>query len=76
MLPHKEIEGKVKELWEREKAYEKLKELEEERKREGKFLYFLDGPPYVTGDIHPGTAWNKSMKDAYIRFYRMLGATL
>ncbi len=73
MLPHKEIEGKVKELWEREKAYEKLKELEEERKREGKFLYFLDGPPYVTGDIHPGTAWNKSMKDAYIRFYRMLG---
>lgn len=39
---------------------------------EGKF-YFLDGPPYVTNPIHVGTAWNKILKDAYIRFYRMNG---
>lgn len=36
-------------------------------------FYFLDGPPYATGFIHMGTAWNKILKDAYIRFIRMRG---
>ena len=44
------------------------------RKREGsKKFYFLDGPPYVTNPIHVGTAWNKTLKDAYIRHFRMNG---
>ncbi|MBN3037422.1 MAG: isoleucine--tRNA ligase [Candidatus Diapherotrites archaeon] len=35
--------------------------------------YFLDGPPYATGAIHMGTAFNKILKDYYIRYHRMLG---
>ncbi|MDI7277111.1 MAG: isoleucine--tRNA ligase, partial [Anaerolineae bacterium] len=35
--------------------------------------YFLDGPPYVTNPIHVGTAWNKILKDFYIRYLRMNG---
>ena len=38
-----------------------------------KKFYFLDGPPYVTNPIHVGTAWNKILKDAYLRFHRMIG---
>jgi len=38
-----------------------------------KNYYFLDGPPYTTGSIHIGTAWNKILKDAYVRFRRMQG---
>ncbi|MBI4174087.1 MAG: isoleucine--tRNA ligase, partial [Candidatus Aenigmarchaeota archaeon] len=36
-------------------------------------FYFLDGPPYATGSIHMGTAWNKILKDTFIRFWRMAG---
>jgi len=36
-------------------------------------LYFLDGPPYVTNPIHVGTAWNKILKDAFLRYFRMIG---
>jgi len=32
---------------------------------------FIDGPPYTTGLIHLGTAWNKILKDMVIR-YKML----
>ncbi len=39
----------------------------------GKPFFFMDGPPYATGRIHLGTAWNKILKDTYIRFYRMNG---
>ena len=39
----------------------------------GPRYYFLDGPPYATGDIHVGTAWNKILKDYYLRFWRMKG---
>ncbi|MCK4327386.1 MAG: isoleucine--tRNA ligase [Candidatus Diapherotrites archaeon] len=35
--------------------------------------YFLDGPPYATGAIHMGTAFNKILKDYYLRFLRMKG---
>ena len=43
-------------------------------KNSGKEKYFfLDGPPYATGAIHMGTAFNKILKDYYIRFLRMKG---
>ncbi len=42
-------------------------------RKTGKKFYFLDGPPYVTNPIHVGTAWNKTLKDAYIRYLRMNG---
>lgn len=33
----------------------------------------LDGPPFVSGIPHPGTAWNKVMKDVYIRYRQSRG---
>ncbi len=63
------MELKMQEFWKNNGIYKKVKEHAAGRKR----FYFCDGPPYATGEIHPGTAWNKTMKDAYIRFYRMLG---
>ncbi len=35
--------------------------------------YFLDGPPYCSGTIHTGTAWNKIIKDAVLRYLSMQG---
>ncbi len=65
----KKIEEHVSKLWEKEKVYEKVKEFFSQYPK----FYFLDGPPYATGFIHMGTAWNKILKDAYIRFFRMKG---
>jgi len=35
--------------------------------------FFLDGPPYASGAIHLGTAWNKIIKDAILRYKTMRG---
>lgn len=63
----KSFEKEVFEFWEREKIPEKVRSMGSEK------FYFLDGPPYVTNPIHVGTAWNKTLKDAYIRYFRMRG---
>lgn len=63
----KEKEEEIARFWKENKVYEKAKS------RKGKKFYFLDGPPYATGYIHIGTAWNKVLKDCYIRFWRMFG---
>lgn len=81
---NKSREEEIKRFWESKGIYGKL--LAERRKRMtlsasissassaiGKKFYFLDGPPYATGSIHVGTAWNKILKDAFIRFWRMTG---
>jgi isoleucyl-tRNA synthetase len=39
----------------------------------GKPFFFVDGPPYTTGTIHLGTAWNKILKDSILRYHRMNG---
>ncbi len=36
-------------------------------------FYFLDGPPFVSGDLHPGQMWVKSMKDVLLRYRRFRG---
>ena len=36
-------------------------------------FFFVDGPPYTSGQMHLGTAWNKTLKDAIIRYKRMTG---
>lgn len=41
--------------------------------KEGDTWYWCDGPPYVTGTIHLGTAWNKMMKDTVLRYKTMKG---
>jgi len=38
-----------------------------------KTYYFMDGPPYATGEIHLGTGLNKVLKDFAIRYWRMNG---
>ncbi len=68
--PHK-IEEWVKNFWESERIYDKIKELS--RRRARKYV-FIDGPPYPSSpSIHPGTAWNKIIKDSYLRFWRLQG---
>ena len=62
-------EEEIKKFWEKKNIYQKAKQL----RTKAKYFYFLDGPPYATGDIHIGTAWNKILKDCYIRFWRMYG---
>ncbi|MGA2573465.1 MAG: isoleucine--tRNA ligase [Candidatus Methanomethylicaceae archaeon] len=62
------VEEEVFRYWESSKIPEKLR-----ARKVGKKFYFLDGPPYVTNPIHVGTAWNKTLKDAYIRYLRMNG---
>jgi len=65
----RELERRIAEYWDKEDIYRKVKMLHSEGKR----IYFLDGPPYTTGDVHLGTALNKFLKDARIRYWRMRG---
>ena len=69
MYDHKEIEKQIAEFWEQKNIYEKAKK----KNAEGKTFYFCDGPPYATGQIHPGTGWNKTIKDAVCRYWRISG---
>ncbi|MFW6449612.1 MAG: isoleucine--tRNA ligase [Nanoarchaeota archaeon] len=65
----KEVEPKILEHWKNNGVWQKVK-----KKNKGKQkFYFLDGPPYTSGKVHIGTAWNKSLKDAILRFKRMRG---
>ena len=69
MFEHEKIESYVSSFWEENEIYRKLKQrLSKEKK-----FFFVDGPPYATGEIHPGTAWNKTMKDSIIRYFRAKG---
>lgn len=63
------IEGRVQEFWRAADTYAQVKDL----RRSGKQFFFVDGPPYTTGHIHLGTAWNKIIKDAVLRRHRMCG---
>lgn len=67
MYNHKEIEKEILEFWKKNNIYQKNKD-----KNKGKEpFYFLQGPPYTSGRIHIGQAWNNSLKDAVLRFKRM-----
>ena len=65
----KEVETSILKLWKDKAVYEKAKE----KNKEGKPFYFLQGPPYTSGRIHIGQAWNNSMKDVALRYRRMKG---
>ncbi len=69
LYDYAKVENKVTSFWKKDGTYEKLKKA----RSKGKRFFFLDGPPYATGSIHMGTAWNKIIKDVYLRFHRMLG---
>jgi isoleucyl-tRNA synthetase len=65
----KGIEENILAWWEAEKIYDALKKAEPKTK----VWRFIDGPPYTTGDVHLGTAWNKILKDLLIKYKRMQG---
>ena len=56
---HDKIEKKVQKFWKDEDTFKKVNELREK----GPKYSFLDGPPYCSGKIHLGTAWNKVIKE-------------
>ncbi|MFW9876423.1 MAG: isoleucine--tRNA ligase [Candidatus Thorarchaeota archaeon] len=64
-----ELEKKILNFWSEKKIYSLIR-----KKEEGKDTWrFIDGPPYTTGSIHLGTAWNKILKDYLIKYKRMRG---
>ncbi|MCK9276779.1 MAG: isoleucine--tRNA ligase [Methanoculleus sp.] len=68
----RDIEAGVQDYWKRENIYAHVQSL----RKDGKAFFFVDGPPYTTGHIHLGTAWNKVLKDAILRYHRMRGANV
>lgn len=63
------VEQEVLDFWSKNKIYQKAKDKNKGKKP----FYFLDGPPYTSGSVHIGTAWNKSLKDMFLRYKRMRG---
>jgi isoleucyl-tRNA synthetase len=66
------IEEKVQEFWEKRDIYQRTNELRADQPK----YSFLDGPPYCSGRIHLGTAWNKIIKDTHLRFKSMNGFSI
>src|SRR5256712_770209 len=64
-----DAEKRVLDHWHKTRAYQKTKRKLLNRPK----FYFLDGPPYVNAAPHVGTAWNKTLKDTIIRYWRMKG---
>ncbi|NCO96734.1 MAG: isoleucine--tRNA ligase [Candidatus Aenigmarchaeota archaeon CG_4_10_14_0_8_um_filter_37_24] len=69
MATVKEQEEQVQKFWEKNNIPKKALKTNKGKKK----FYFLDGPPYATGYIHLGTAWNKVLKDSFLRYKRMKG---
>ncbi|WP_138006615.1 isoleucine--tRNA ligase [Halalkalirubrum salinum] len=64
-----DVEEAVTAYWDEHDAYEATKEAH----ADDPSFFFVDGPPYTSGQMHLGTAWNKTLKDAVIRYKRMTG---
>ncbi|MFX1325210.1 MAG: isoleucine--tRNA ligase, partial [Promethearchaeota archaeon] len=68
-LDLQQLEDAILKYWEDRNIYSQIR-----KKEEGKEIWrFIDGPPYTTGSIHLGTAWNKVLKDYLIKYKRMRG---
>ncbi|SNQ59840.1 isoleucine--tRNA ligase [Candidatus Methanoperedens nitratireducens] len=65
----KVVEQNIQKFWEDMDAYSRVRE----SRKNGKKFFFVDGPPYTTGRIHLGTAWNKIIKDSVLRYRSMNG---
>lgn len=64
-----EREKEIRDWWKDHNIYDKVREIHSEDPK----WFFLDGPPYASGSIHLGTAWNKLIKDTALRFKTMQG---
>ena len=61
------LEKDIRRFWDSIDAYPKTRQM----RSDGTDFYFVDGPPYTTGHIHLGTAWNKIIKDSILRYKSM-----
>lgn len=69
MLDLSKKEEEILEYWKDRDVLGKLRE-----KNKGmKSFYFLDGPPFVSGDLHPAQIWAKTLKDVAVRYKRYRG---
>ena len=68
-MDFKEIENEMLEFWAKNDIYNKSKS----KNSSGKKFCFLQGPPYTSGKLHIGHAWNNAMKDIALRFFRLKG---
>ncbi len=69
MYDFKKIEEEILKFWKENKIYEKS----QNKNAKGKKFYFLQGPPYTSGRLHIGHAWNNNMKDIAMRYFRLKG---
>ncbi len=69
MLDFIKNEEDILKYWSENKIMDKVRNNNRGRKP----FYFLDGPPFVSGDLHPGQMWVKSMKDLLLRYKRFRG---
>jgi len=63
------VEEQAFEHWDAVDARERVRR----HRAGGEPFFFVDGPPYTSGAAHMGTTWNKTLKDAYVRYLRMQG---
>ena len=69
---YSKIEEQAQKFWEDNQIFSKVNKL----RANGPQYSFLDGPPYCSGKIHLGTAWNKVIKDTHLRYKSMNGFNL
>ncbi len=65
-----ELEPQIQQFWEKHKILDKLRK---QNAKKGERFYFLQGPPYTSGKLHLGHAWNHALKDVVLRYQRMRG---
>ncbi|MFH1472158.1 MAG: isoleucine--tRNA ligase [Nanoarchaeota archaeon] len=65
----KQMEVEIAQFWKEKGIRKKVLSARKGQKP----YYFMDGPPYATGYIHMGTGLNKTLKDYYMRYFRMAG---
>ena len=63
------VEPAMLSRWQKEDLYQQLRRA---RAAAPLFVYH-DGPPYANGEVHPGTALNKILKDFIVRSRSMAG---
>ncbi|MBD3192448.1 MAG: isoleucine--tRNA ligase [Candidatus Heimdallarchaeota archaeon] len=63
------IEKQILKFWEKNKVFEKLRDLREENEK----YIFLEGPPTANGLPHVGHVLTRCLKDLYLRYKTMQG---
>jgi isoleucyl-tRNA synthetase len=59
--------------WEKLGLYERIQKKNSGSSEGEKIFVLHDGPPFTNGDVHIGTALNKTLKDITLRYKSMLG---